>query len=119
MRLHGVPIVTTILSNRRRASREKCPACRADVLYGLDNDTVAFTVIADARPLNRREELLAVIAGRHVYELDRADRLFRRDRFAITRPSARPVVADHVCPKAAPARPTTATTAPTQEELFA
>jgi hypothetical protein len=107
--------MTLVLSNRRRASRERCPACRQPVLYGLDNDSVAFTVIADARPLDRDAELHAVIAGRHVYELDREDRLFRRDRWQIGKPTKRPVVADHVCPKAAPPLPP----ATTQEELFA
>lgn len=102
--------------SRRRAVATAC-RCQAIVLIGLDGDTCAFTATADYRPLTRTGELLAVIDGRAVYELDHGLRLHRRDRWSIKSP-ARRVVAGHTCGSPLPAhwvapKPTPVTSSPT------
>lgn len=85
--------------NRRRAIPSTC-ACGAAVLHGVDANVAGFTATADSRPLTRTGELLAVIQGRAVYDLDSRPSLHRRRAWHIrgNPPTPyRPVVAEHRC----------------------
>ena len=86
---------------RRAYVETTCPICWADLLVGLDGNVAAFDGIADAAPLTRMGELLAVVAGRLVYE-DDAGRLYRRDRWML-RDTVGKVVAEHRCWEPVPA----------------
>lgn len=101
----------------RRAHGAVCH-CGAAILAGDDNDAAGLPAKVDPRRLTRSGELLSVIAGRKVYELD-AGRLYRRDHWSIRSKARGDVVAEHRCGhpipddwKAPPAPP-----APTPEEF--
>jgi hypothetical protein len=70
--------------------------CGAATLYGDDADTAGYPTRVDPAHLTRGGELLAVIAGRSVYEWARG-RLYRRDRWSIRSQAAAPVLAEHRC----------------------
>ena len=55
--------------NARRAMVRPCPRCSAPVLTGLDDDWCAMTVAVDLAPLTNHTEALALISGRHTYEV--------------------------------------------------
>lgn len=70
-----------------RAARARyCKKCGAVVLVGLDDDTSAFTAIADPFPLDGPGELTALLTGRTTYRLRWAGgryELDARDQFHI------------------------------------
>lgn len=106
----------------RRAVDTFCAECWTYTLTGGDADRCALNATVDNSPLSRTGELLAIIAGRQVYALDRAGALHRRDRFSIRAESHRePVLPAHRCgapiPAAwlAPPLPRPATARPTEE----
>lgn len=84
------------MTRLRQAKTTTCPICRADLLVGLDGDVAALSAICDDQHLTRAGELLAVIAGRHVYDLDVRGDLNRRDRWTIRTPRD-VVVPEHRC----------------------
>lgn len=85
---------------RRIARLTTCPACRAPVLAGLDDDVCAFSVRAGTDRLTTVGEVLALAAGRATFDAVPAAggiRLVRRDESRIRSPRRAPVVADHAC----------------------
>lgn len=54
---------------RRKASRGRCPTCRATVLRGLDADLAAMPAIVDPTPLDLRAWEACRVAGRALYVL--------------------------------------------------
>ena len=63
------PSRTDPAKNARRAMVRPCPRCSAPVLTGLDDDWCAMTVAVDLAPLTNHTEALALISGRHTYEV--------------------------------------------------
>lgn len=78
-----------------RAKTTNCRTCGQPIRVGPDNPRAALTAKADDTALTRTGELLAVIAGRHTYELAAGD-LYRRDPYRLTRP-APTVLPEHRC----------------------
>lgn len=103
----------------RRAHGAICH-CGAAILAGDDNDAAGLPARVDPPRLTRTGELLAVCAGRKVYELD-LGRLYRRDRWMIHSPARGPVLAEHRCEARVPddwkAPPAPAAAPPTTEEF--
>lgn len=81
----------------RRAIDIDCPDCRSRVLAGTDSDRTGIDAVVDNYPLTRTGELLAVIAGRRVYEHDRDGRLHRRDRYRLRTATTGTILASHTC----------------------
>lgn len=99
-----------IRANTRTARLHTCPTCRAPILTGHDNDTLAFQVRADPTPLDPPTELLALLAGRRTYNLLTGNghlHLTHRIHWMIRHhPTGTVVVADHLCGQPLPADPT-------------
>ena len=88
---------------RRNAAARRCRTCKAATLTGLDEDLCAFQATVDPTPLTPLGEALALLGGRHTYELRRSVTgvaLWRRTRRRISADIASEqclVVADHEC----------------------
>ena len=112
-----------VVDNSRRANETTC-RCGAIVTAGIDADRCALNAAADPTPLNRTGELLAVIAGRRTYAVDRDRRLHRRNAWSLARPAREPVLAEHRCGHPipdhwlAPEPPQPATATDTEEPGF-
>ena len=86
----------------RKAHGAVCK-CGAAILVGDDNDTAGLEAKVDPRRLTRTGELLAVIAGRSVYEIDHGNRLYRRDRWMLRSTATATVLPSHTCHQPIPA----------------
>lgn len=82
--------------HRRKARPGTCPQCRAHVLTGPDDDTMALRAVADPTPVGSADELRALTAGRTSYDLI-AGELERRDQWRLTGPRRHPVLLEHRC----------------------
>ncbi|MFI6477382.1 hypothetical protein ACIBH1_05580 [Nonomuraea sp. NPDC050663] len=76
-----------------------CPRCRATILAG--HNAGIFTLV-DPQPLDRHAEMLALLSGRHTYDLITEGipaRLYAewRSTFRINGARRHPVVASHPC----------------------
>lgn len=80
----------------RKAQLKACVHCRAWVIVGLDRHTCALRAICDPITLDQTGELLALLAGRHTYELWGRE-LERRDQWNITGGINKPVISEHQC----------------------
>lgn len=89
---------------RRAVTARLCKTCRARVLTGLDDDRCAGAVTVDPTPTDPTGEALALLTGRHTYDLTRrGDRYELDPRLPATirlhPPGSRPsdVLAQHRC----------------------
>lgn len=79
-----------------------CPTCHRPTLTGLDN---AAPAVVDPRPLTRRGELLATIAGMATYRIDAHGQPWRNDQWRIAADIPLPGdirVAAHLCHRPLP-----------------
>lgn len=84
----------------RTAALRTCPACKAPILSGLDDDIAARSVRADPTPIDRMGEALAVLTGRATFDLvpiEGKRQLWRRDQWHIAGKRRYPVLAEHRC----------------------
>lgn len=106
----------------RAAVHTICPRCWTYTRTGADADACALTAVVDDVPLSRTGELMAVVAGRLVYECDLRGALHYRDRWSIRSAAKGVVYAAHRCDEPIPApwrQPTSPPApAPTTEESF-
>ena len=97
-----------LASKAGRGVRARWCACRAPILRGMDDDTMALPATVDPQPLSPLGEAIARIQGRETYEMRRANgvyQLMRRNAWAITgRPPGTKtwaglidVLAEHAC----------------------
>lgn len=95
------PDVAAKIENRTwRLDVLTCPTCAALVLQGRDGGPVIHVVTVDAIPISQVGEAVALINGRHTYDLYRVAgglELHPRSQHHIRAGHKRPVVADHRC----------------------
>lgn len=80
----------------RKAQLRTCSTCRALVIVGLDTNRCAIRAVADPTALDQVGELLALLAGRHTYELWGRE-LEHRNQFTIRAGIRKPVISEHQC----------------------
>lgn len=90
---------------RRASYPSRCRDCGANTWHGLDADRAAIPVHVDRDPISRDVELLAIVAGRALYERSADGVLYRRPpRRALTwQPRSLTVHPVHVCGAVLPA----------------
>lgn len=94
---------------RRKATRGRCPSCRALVLRGLDADLAAMPAIVDPTPLDLRAWEACRLTGRALYVLKNdGDRWVLNDLDPYAFPGSKRkgtlIVPEHVCGGRLPGR---------------
>ncbi|CAB5217083.1 hypothetical protein UFOVP199_51 [uncultured Caudovirales phage] len=70
-----------------KAQKRTCPKCRQTILAGLDAPTCALDVNLDPTPLDRPQQLAAIIIRAHIYDINQTGHInWRHPTEIINRP---------------------------------